>query len=89
MRLVNKLQTFKPIYMAVGLGGSSIGGRDLHPICQNRFQKVRTRHRPLEESDLMVGGSGLAGLARWVGSAGYLDGPRYFGYFLGLGVFWL
>ena len=37
----------------------------------------------------MVGGSGLAGLAGWVGSAGYLDGPRYFGYFLGLGVFWL
>ena len=86
MRLVSKLQTFKPIYMAVGLGGSSIGGRDLHPIRQNRFQKVRTRRRPSEELDLMVDGLGLAG---WVGSAGYLDDPRYFGYFLGLGVFWL
>ena len=28
----NKLQTFKPIYMAVKSGGSGIGGRDLHPI---------------------------------------------------------
>ena len=74
--------------MAVGLGGSGIGGRDLHSIRQNRFWKVRTYRRPLEELDLTADGSGLVGLARWVRSVGCLDDPMYFGNFLGLGVFW-
>lgn len=76
MRLVNKLQTFKPIDMAVGSGGSGIGGRDPHPIRRNRFWKVRTRRRPPEESDRTANGSGPVGLTGWVGSAGCLDSPK-------------
>ena len=75
MRNVNKLQTFKPIDMAVGSGGSGIGGRDPHPIRRNRFWKVRTRRRPGEESDRTEDGSGPVGLTGWVGSAGCLDSP--------------
>ena len=77
MRLVNKLQTFKPIYMAVGSGGSGIGGRDPHLILRNRFWKVRTRRRPPEESDWTADGSGPVGLSGWVGFAGCLDSPRF------------
>ena len=69
MGLVNKLQTFKPIYMAVRSGGLSIGGRDPYPISQNQFWKVRTCRRLLEGSDRTADGSGLVGLARWVGFA--------------------
>ena len=67
--------------MAVGLGGLSIAGRDPHPISQNRFWKLRTRHRPLEGLDRTADGLGLVGLAGWVGFACCLDSPTYYVYY--------
>ena len=75
MRLVNKLQTFKPIDMAVGSGGSGIAGRDPCPIRRNRFWKVRTHRQPSEESDRTADGSGPVNLTGWVKFAGCLDSP--------------
>ena len=70
MRLVNKLQTFKPIYMAIESGGLGIGGRDPHPIRRNQFWKVRTHCRQSEESVRTADGSGqvnlVGGLNLWV-----------------------
>ena len=66
-------KTFKPIYMAVGLGGLGIGRRDPHPIHRNRFWKVRTHRRPPEYSDRAANGSSSVDLAGWVRSTCCLD----------------